>query len=263
VVTVQDHRVFCPAMGKTLPDGSRCTHPMDEVECSLCLPEADYRARTLELTRARRDALDGVRLIALSRYMAAELEAAGLPGAEVVPPWVEPGGGAPDEGSAFLLAGRLVAHKGVLDAWQAWRASGVAQPLRVAGAGPLEAELGDAELLGWLPTTALRNELRRARALLFPSFWQEPFGILGVEALAEATPVIVADAGGVSEWSGAGCIRVPAGDVDAMAEAMIRLERDPEAATRLGQEGRAAVTERFSRAVIEARLAAVYEGICG
>jgi glycosyltransferase involved in cell wall biosynthesis len=259
VVTVQDHRVFCPSMGKTLPDRRRCSTPMGEAVCSACLPETEYLMRTLELTRQRRDALHGARLIVLSRYMAAELEEVGLPGAEVIPPWIAPGAEAPERGTAFLLAGRLVSHKGVLDAWRAWRASGTEVQLRVAGTGRLEPELGGAELLGWLDASALRVELRRARALLFPTYWQEPFGILGLQSLAEATPVIVAESGGSSEWSGAGCIRVPAGDVTAMAEAIDSLDRNPDEAMRLGQEGREAVTAGFARAILEPRLLAVYE----
>jgi glycosyltransferase involved in cell wall biosynthesis len=263
VATVQDHRVFCPAMGKTLPDRTRCQNPMGEAVCCSCLLEPEYLARTLELTRQRRDALRGARLIVLSAYMAAELEEVGLPGAEVISPWIAPGTEAPEQGAAFLLAGRLVSHKGVLDAWRAWRSSGTETPLRVAGAGRLETELEGADLLGWLGETDLKAELRGARALLFPTYWQEPFGILGPQALAEATPVIVAESGGSSEWSGAGCIRVPAGDVSAMAEAIASLDQCPDEAIRLGQEGREAVTAGFSRADLEARLLAVYDEVRG
>ncbi len=261
IATVQDHRVLCPGPGKTLPTGARCHQPMGEAVCTACLPEPDYRRRMLRRTRARRDALRGARLVVLSRYMAEELEAAGLPGAEVIPPWVETGRPRRSAGEAFLLGGRLVHHKGPADALGAWRFSGRPLPLRVAGAGPLECEVEGAERLGWLGRAELAGELRRARALLFPARWQEPFGILGVEALAQGTPVVVADVGGTREWSGAGCVRVPAGDVAAMAAAVGQLAADEGFALRLGEQGRRRVGDRFGRRAVSALLGALYTGV--
>ncbi len=263
VVTVQDHRVFCPGPGKTLPSGARCNLPMSDETCTECLPDAGYRSRRLELTRARRDALARARLVVLSAYMAGELAAVGLDGAQVVPPWVEPGPERRTPGDHLLLAGRLVRHKGVVDAWRAWRAAGVAMPLKVAGAGPLEDALAGAERLGWLSRQRLRQELGQARALLFPTLWQEPFGILGIEALAMGTPVIVVSCGGTSEWSDAGCLRVPPGDVAAMVDAIRRLVDAPDGALDLGREGRTMVAERFARQAIEPRLRALYAGVAG
>jgi glycosyltransferase involved in cell wall biosynthesis len=263
LVSVQDHRVFCPGPGKTLPDNSRCGTPMSADVCAQCLPDRAYRERMVELTDARRTAMGGARLVVLSRYMADELAAAGLPGALVIPPWVEVAAGDPEPGDAFLLAGRLVAHKAPLDAWQAWRRAGCGLPLRVAGAGPLEPTLEGAQRLGWLRPEALAGELRRSRALLLPARWQEPFGMIGVEALASATPVIAASTGGTGEWTDAGCLRVAAGDVGAMAAAVSTLAADPAAALALGREGRAMVAERFARAPIERRLEALYDAAAG
>ncbi|MFV2073004.1 MAG: glycosyltransferase family 4 protein [Thermoanaerobaculales bacterium] len=261
VVTVQDHRVFCPAAGKTLPDGSRCTEgPANDI-CSLCLPEGSYRRRTLDLTRARLEALHGSRLVVLSQWMADELAVVGHPGAEIIPPWVEIGAEGAPAGSHLLLGGRLVHHKGVIDALKAWREAGVSLELRVAGEGPLESQLEDVKHLGWLSQSVLRRELRAARALLFPAFWQEPFGILGVQALAEGTPVIVAESGGAGEWSDVGCVRAPAGDIGAMAEAIVRIAGDPDDARRIGEAGRRMVAGRFGKRPIERRLRTLYSSI--
>jgi glycosyltransferase involved in cell wall biosynthesis len=258
LVTVQDHRVLCPGPGKTLPDGNACRQPMSDSRCAECLADREYRERTLSLTRARRDALGNARLVVLSRYMAEELAAVGLTDAEVLLPWVETGPQRSDAGYGFLLAGRLVPHKGVIQAWRAWQEAATGQPLRVAGAGPMAAQLAGAELLGWLSPSRLRHQIRKARALLFPSLWQEPFGILGIEALAEGTPVVVTDSGGTGEWSDAGSIRVQPGDTNAMAAAIKRLADDPQLAITLGRQGLAMVTQRFARGPIEARLQALY-----
>lgn len=261
VVTVQDHRAFCPGSGKTLTDGSVCTFAMADETCSRCIPDETYRRRTLELTRRRLAALAGAAVVVLSRYMADELAAVGLPGARVLPPWVELGSSRTEAGTHFLLGGRLVAHKGTVDGWRAWCAAGRPLPLVVAGSGPLAPELVGAEMRGWLDSGNLRSALRRSRALLFPARWQEPFGILGVEALAQGTPVIVAEIGGTADWSGSGCLRVAAGDVSAMTAAIERLADDPAFALELGLAGRAVVGEVFARRRIAPMLDELYRRV--
>lgn len=261
IVTVQDHRLFCPGPGKTLPDGRPCGRLLGDEACRGCLPDETYRRATLALTLARRDAARGGRLLVLSRYMARELEAAGLAGAEVLPPFVEVSTGPVEPGEGFALGGRLVAHKALDLGHEAWRRAATGQALRVAGAGPLEGRLPGAELLGWLDGAALRALLRRSRALLFPGRWQEPLGILALEALAEGTPVVAVASGGTEEWSDRGCLVVPAGDVEAMAGAVRRLAGDPTLAARLGGEGRAAVASRYGRVPIERRLGEIYEEV--
>ena len=262
VVTVQDHRVLCPGPGKTVPDGSPCRQPMSDAACAACLPDVSYRRATLELTGRR---LAAVRrcaaVVVLSSYMADELAAVGIDRADVLPPWIEAGPARDAPGTRFVLGGRLVAHKGVGDGWQAWQAAGRPLPLTVAGTGPLEAGLDGTDRRGWLDPGPLARLLREARALLFPARWQEPFGMLGVEALAQGTPVIVADSGGTRNWSDAGCLRVAPGDVPAMAGAVRRLADDPDLALELGRAGQRAVAARFRRERIEPRLRALHHRV--
>lgn len=52
-------------------------------------------------------------------------------------------------------------------------------------------------MLGWQPDNVIRDHLQRCRALLFPG--EEDFGIVPVEALACATPVIALGRGGAME----------------------------------------------------------------
>ena len=120
VMTVQDHRFFCPGQGKVDSDGEPCLEPMDDDRCLGCLHDPRYGHKMLELTRQRLDALAGMRRITvLSRYMASELAAAApdLAPIEVLPPFVD-GLEEPDECRVVskrhhLLAGRLSVHKGL------------------------------------------------------------------------------------------------------------------------------------------------------
>ncbi len=262
VVTVQDHRIFCPGPGRTLPTGQQCDLPMGDEACTQCLDEDNYRRRMITLTTERKDAIARAsQVIALSHYMATELAAAGVNPVAVIPPPVEPGPPRTGPGHGFLIAGRIVRHKGTDMAMDAWRRSGTEHPLRVAGLGALMSELGPVEQLGWLSRVELREAMAAARGVLFPARWQEPFGIVGLEALAMGTPVIAMATGGMNDWAGAGTIVVPPGDVAAMAAAIQDLSADGQGALRLGAAGAAMVGERYQGSALTEHLDRIYSSV--
>lgn len=67
-----------------------------------------------------------------------------------------------------------------------------------------------------------------ADALLFTPEWEEPFGLVPIEAMACATPVIATAAGGSAEFlqNGVNCLTVPPADPEAVAAAARRLASD-------------------------------------
>src|SRR5262249_807224 len=69
--------------------------------------------------------------------------------------------------------------------------------------------------------------LSSAGALLMPSLYAEAFGMAGIEALAQGTPGVAYDVGGISEWchAGAGGL-VPFGDIWQAARAVRGLTED-------------------------------------
>jgi glycosyltransferase involved in cell wall biosynthesis len=78
------------------------------------------------------------------------------------------------------------------------------------------------QVLGWVAHERLSALYRRAQVVLLPSRWQEPFGIVGLEALTMGTPVAAYRSGGVATWHpGEGL--VDWGDVDALARAAVSL----------------------------------------
>ena len=150
-----------------------------------------------------------------------------------------------------LFAGRVVEAKGIREAIEAWRRSGSELPFVVAGTGPLrrEIEAEGVEVLGWLDRRRLSAAYRRAAVLVMPSRWQEPFGIVGLEALTLGTPVAAWDSGGVREWHPGGDLLVPWGDVDGLAGALC-----------IGPGQGVAPPCGFEREALFRRLEAVYGG---
>ena len=254
VLTLQDHRAFCPGRGKWTTDRRACADTLSEEVCSACFDDASYRDEIYSLTRERLAAALGMPITVLSAYMKRELVAAGAAPERVsiVPPFVhgldphaDPEPGAP----CVLFVGRLVEAKGVFDAVDAWRASDTDAPLVVAGTGPLRTELESRglDVRGWVGREDLAALYRRAAVVLMPSRWQEPFGIVGIESLACGTPVVGYRSGGIPEWLDERCL-VEWGDVGAMARTLGRFESLP-----------ASPRQSFDREATIAALLDVYE----
>ena len=256
ILTVQDHRVFCPGRGKLTLDGRICREPMAPSTCASCFEDHDYFERILDVTKRRLDALRGMRaVIVLSVYMRDELVAVGIDAARiaVIPPFVHglDATAAADGPPSVLFVGRLVAAKGVFDVVEAHRRSGGELPLVFAGTGSERAQLETTgcEVLGWVPRDRLASVYKRALALLMPSRWQEPFGIVGLEALAMGVPVVAWDSGGVREWHAA---VTPWGDIGALARAL-------RSALEIGSRGR--LPDGFDRAALMTRLRHLYADV--
>jgi glycosyltransferase involved in cell wall biosynthesis len=88
--------------------------------------------------------------------------------------------------------------------------------------------------------------LGHARALLFPIDWAEPFGLVMIESMACATPVIAYRAGSVPEVIDHGVSGFIVDDIDGAVEAVGRLDEIDRAAVRAAFERRFGV-ERMAR----------------
>ena len=101
---------------------------------------------------------------------------------------------------------------------------------------------------GWLTPQQLAQEFAAASIVVVPSLWPEPFGIVGIEALAAGRPVIASATGGIGDWlqDGVSGLCVKPGNVDALADALNELLADPARRRTMGIAGRADVNARFS-----------------
>jgi glycosyltransferase involved in cell wall biosynthesis len=87
----------------------------------------------------------------------------------------------------------------------------------------------------------LATEYAAADVCVFPSEWDEPFGLVPLEAMACATPVVATGRGGSGEFlvDGYNCLLFPEGDASALAAAVQRLAANSAMRTRLKTAGAA------------------------
>ena len=150
----------------------------------------------------------------------------------------------------FLFLGRLVPGKGLWWLLQAAARVRAEARFEIIGAGPEKSQLirktqslGLADRLVW--SDWLENEeevfarLAAARALVFPSLWQEPAGLVTAEAAAAGRAVIASRVGGIPEYTAklGHSLLVEPGDVAALAAAIDRLAEDAPFAAQLGRTG--------------------------
>jgi glycosyltransferase involved in cell wall biosynthesis len=167
----------------------------------------------------------------------------------------------------LLYAGRLSPLKGVDTAIRAVAALPGAQ-LDVVGAGPaledlqaLAASLGCAERVvfrGAVDPRRMGPVYARADAVLFPSAWEEPWGLVPLEAMACGVPVVASGTGGSAEYLRNGENALVARDAEAIALAVRRLAADGALRSRLRVAGRA-TAERFPTEASSAAILAELE----
>jgi glycosyltransferase involved in cell wall biosynthesis len=169
----------------------------------------------------------------------------------------KPGSGH-DARRRVVFAGRIVRSKGVDVLIRAAR--DVEAEFVICGEGRrlsdmrrLAEKLGIAERIrfaGWLDADRLAEEFANASLVVMPSLWPEPFGLVGIDALAAGRPVVASATGGVLDWleDGVSGLCVPPGDELALAAALNELLADPEKQKTMGMAGRRVVADRFSPA---------------
>jgi len=130
----------------------------------------------------------------------------------------------------ILYVGRISPEKGPFLFCEAARRIGLKPTL--IGDGPriqqLAEQYPEAKLLGWKSGQELRDLMRGARALVFPSLWYEGQPLTVLEAKAMGVPVIVADtcAGRDEVEDGVTGLWFKGGDADDLAHALSEMRDD-------------------------------------
>jgi glycosyltransferase involved in cell wall biosynthesis len=101
---------------------------------------------------------------------------------------------------------------------------------------------------GCVPHVQLADYYRKADIFVFPSVWDEPFGMPIVEAMACGVPVVATRGGGITEIveDGRTGLLVERDDADALCAAILYLLRHEETRAAMGEAARRRVVEHFS-----------------
>jgi glycosyltransferase involved in cell wall biosynthesis len=194
--------------------------------------------------------------IAISDFMRNKFISAGVPAKDIFTLRhfckprvnnVEPAGD-----SHYLYLGRLIEAKGIsvlLDAWEILERElgGAAPRLLIAGEGPMRSaimtrceRMARVKYVGHLDEQAKALAIEEARAIIVPSIWWEPLGLVVYEAYNYSRPVLAASSGGLPEIvvdGETGLLHEP-GNAKQLAQQVMQLEREPEKHRTMGLRGR-------------------------
>jgi len=261
---VHDHEYYCPRRSCYYPGTRRDCHrrycwPVC-TPCALLQRHPRFGAIVFSVPELLRTIRQADQYVVISDFMreklldngfAAERIVKAAPEIDLAPeavPELDP--------PHLVLTGQLVNGKGadlLLDALS--KVKRVEQQIRprrgeeepLLRAHPL-ASSGKVVFHGYTPEP--ERFLARAYAAALPWRWQEPFGLVGPEALAAGVPLVGFHTGGAGEYliDGETGLAAPPRDVPALAAAIERLLGDPALAKRLGRNGRHLLAEKFSAA---------------
>lgn len=274
-VFVHDHEFYCPRRAWYTPlHKINCRRSYNWLFCTCCAAcrRISTKNELLELTgwgfSKRWAAVKGAdKLIVLSKFMRDNLILQGVPPERIslIPPSINvPEQITPQVKSSscrILGLGQLINGKGVDILLRAlthlrypdWE-------LDILGSGNAEAGLR-AQVRSTLPpervhfhgyVTAPETFIRNARVVALPWRWQEPFGLVGVEALAEARPIVGFSGTGADEYLQHNVTGLVASErtPEALARELDLVLSDAELAAELGARGRELVIRQYNEAAL-------------
>jgi glycosyltransferase involved in cell wall biosynthesis len=270
-VFIHDHEYYCPRRSYYYPAVRKnCSRSYSEFLCGCCAmlrrpaPDNTFRSNFGGFASLWGEIRACDRFVALSGFMRNVLIRQGIPEEKIllIPPSIMiPDAVSPSETDGLphiLSIGQLIRGKGVDQLLAAMHEVKTPCVLDIVGTGNDEAWLKQlAEPLGRSVvfhgySSTPDDVFRGIRAVALPWRWQEPFGLVGPEALAHGVPLVGFDVGAIREYlvDGRTGILVPPGDVAALAKAIDRLLNAPEEAHGMGRRGRELVSVRFTDAAL-------------
>lgn len=175
----------------------------------------------------------------------------------------------PQDAFMFLVASILTKQKGVhiaLEAFSRCRSRHSGAVLVVVGDGPYRPQLEakaralqvweSARFVGEVTPSMMPRYARTADAFLFPTLRMESTGIVLLEAMASALPVIASRIAAVPEVVGDAGLLVPPGDTRALLAAMLHLIENPDHGVQMGEAARERVERLYAKTDILTRIEA-------
>lgn len=253
VVSVRNYRLVCPS-ANLFRNGSLCTLCVGRTVALSAIRHMCYRDSFVTsasvvasnafatLRGVWSDSVDAY--IAVSSYVKLQLIAGGFPNDKIFikPNFINDTKAGDGSGGFALYVGRLTEEKGIPTLITAWSKVGATVPLKIIGEGPLQSAVESSarrnngiEYLGRKTLEEVCDYLGKAKFLVFPAEWPEPFGRAIVEAYSKGTPVIGAETTPMRDMIENGCTGVlyKPGDCDSLAGAVLSLSSDVERLSRM------------------------------
>ena len=205
------------------------------------------------------------RFVAISDFVARETSKSGQVDESrlvTIKNGVSPGLEASSSGREFLFLGRQSSEKGIpqlLTAFKIFSDMNKELSLRLVGSGPQASVVQQiidsldlrtrVHLEQWLPESEVRHRIQQSLAVVVPSLWEEPYGLVAAEAMAQGKAVIYSRKGALPEVVGPDglCgIGFESGDIVRLVSAMRELALNPQRASEMGIRGRERVKDMFS-----------------
>jgi glycosyltransferase involved in cell wall biosynthesis len=215
VQSLQNYRLLCPNKGLLFRENKVCEECVGKFFPWPGVVHGCYRdsraqtaviAAMLAIHRALRTYQDKIDLfIPTIEFVKEKHVEGGFPPEKMMvkPNFLHPDPGlGSGEGDFVLFVGRLTEEKGLRTLLKAWQTLGHRIPLKITGTGPLTEyteqiarQHDGVEYLGFRSAQEIYELMGEAKALICPSEWYEPFGLVIIEAYAKGTPIIAANQG--------------------------------------------------------------------
>lgn len=119
------------------------------------------------------------------------------------------------------------------------------------------------KFLGWVSNDNIHKFYSKATLVALPSIWPEPFGLVGIEAMKYARPVVAFDVGGISDWlddAETGFL-VKRMDCKAMADKITLLLTNKLLARKMGLNGYERARVKFDEINYVERLLKIFQSV--
>ncbi|MEH1826279.1 MAG: glycosyltransferase family 4 protein [Nostoc sp.] len=292
IFSVHNHSLYCPSGTKYLAEQQTvCDRNFSYLGCTWgklvdkCGSRKPLRTlKELQTTHQFLDVLKKIKItfIANSEYVRQELIKNGVPPEQTVT--LHCGISIPQTATAplslevhqnhrILFAGRIVSDKGLEWLLKTLIHTNPQIQLDIAGEGwerprleKLANTLGLNKRItwhGWCDADKLNKLYQQCFAVIFPSVWPEPAGLITLESYARYRPVIGSAVGGIPEHlqDGETGILVPANDIQKLADAINELYIDHEKSRYMGEQGHALLMKEFTMAAHVNNLRTIYAKI--
>ena len=270
IMTIHDHDYYCFRKHKYFPIRRiNCPLPMNKMYCtlcSLCVEKNPAKKLGFSLINGKEkielsdEVKDADATIVLSKYMMRNLD---------LNKWnmdrvyrIYPIHQVTDEQAPkkayqanYLFVGQLIKGKGVDILIEACRKLKHDFTLKIVGQGNDYDNINNLirlyglskkiEMVGWVDN--VDDYYAQADLVIVPSRWQEPFGLIGIEAFSRSVPVVGFDVGGISEWlhHKENGYLVKKKKPESLAEALEYVHNNPDILDKWGKNGYAYVKQNY------------------